>query len=873
MHLHRILPLSLIIASASALFNSATADIPFRQHRFEAFKVLDEASDDDVVFIGNSITNMFNWEDAFDSPHVKNRGISGAFTGEILDNLESMIAGSPSKVFIKVGTNDIGTDGEDNHPVHVAARLIKILERIRRESPTTEIYYQSILPSQRDNRPPEKIKATNELVRRWIENRRDSMVHYIDLYSLMADAEGKLRGSDTAPSDSTLLSHDGLHLTQRGYKLWLDAIEPLVGRQHVIKEDLPNLWNKISASQGMRSTHFGALPMKSTDVLLIGDEMIHGGEWQELLRSADFKDRGVGWGFQSVPIKRLSAMFETILSGNSDKGVMKETPRAIMFSAGDYELRDSADAHPAAIEYIEAVESLRRLAPSTKVFAMTLAPLPSEGKYKGDNYVIFNEEVRRWAAGHSVPLIDVAKALSIGEPRDETYFPGKDSPYLSGLGYVKVAQAIAEALNATLGTTYEAITDEEALKNIQRFNERTAQAEAFTANDEFVVFDNKASEVPYRIPAIASLPGGDLIALVDYRYSGKDIGMAPDGKVDIRYRIYDAETGEWGEVETLAAAGDYDGVFTAFGDPCVAADSGSKQILVTTCSGNVSFPKGTHDNHQGWARFSSTDGGKTWDGPIDLAPAVFDMLDKRNDGPIRSFFIGSGKITQSRTIKNGDFYRLYCAALVKTGKGEHVNYVLYSDDFGRNWSLLGDVNDCPVPYGADEPKAEELPDGSVLVSSRIKGGRAFNVFNYTDVAAGTGKWGDMAVSNLSNNGVMASANACNGEILVIPVVDATGRETNLLLQSVPFGPEKRSHVGINYKELNADTYSPDAIATDWDGLFEISDTSSAYSTMCLDNRGNIAFLYEENAANNGYDIVYKNFSVEDITSGAYRYKK
>lgn len=393
-------------------------------------------------------------------------------------------------------------------------------------------------------------------------------------------------------------------------------------------------------------------------------------------------------------------------------------------------------------------------------------------------------------------------------------------------------------------------------------------------NDGFIVFDNANSEVPYRIPAIAETLGGDIIVVADYRYSKADIGMAKNGKLDLKYRIKDGKTGEWGEVKTLAQAfGEGDENF-AFGDPCIVADRESDLVLVTSCSGNVSFPKGTHENHQGWARFYSEDGGKTWSNYEEIGDQVFDILDKRADGEINAFFIGSGKITQSPSIKVSDYYRIYCSALVRVNDGKtKVNYVFYSDDFGKNWNLLGDVDDCPIPNGADEPKVEELPDGSVLVSSRISGGRLFNIFRYEDAKEGRGKWGEMSVSDKNVNGIFASSNACNGEIVCLPVVrNSDGDSTHLLLQSVPMNEDgKRANVGINYKELKSekDFDSPSSLAKDWDGKFEVTPLSSAYSTMVVKSNGDLAFLYEENESNGGYDIIYKNITIEELTDGKY----
>lgn len=387
------------------------------------------------------------------------------------------------------------------------------------------------------------------------------------------------------------------------------------------------------------------------------------------------------------------------------------------------------------------------------------------------------------------------------------------------------------------------------------------------------VFDNSVSPVPYRIPAVAKNRQGDLIFVTDYRYSGADIGMATNGKLDLRVRTLSADS-VWSEVKTLAAC-ITTGKFTAFGDPCIVADRTSDRVMVTSCCGNVSFPGGTHENHQGWARFYSEDGGKTWGKHTDISQQVFDQLDKRSDGPIRCFFIGSGKISQSSRVKVGDYYRVYCAALVKAGDGTNCNYVFYSDDFGENWNLLGTPDDCPIPSGGDEPKADELPDGSILISSRVTGGRYYNVYHFTNTKKGEGKWGTMTFSGSGNKGVTAQGNSCNGEIMVVPVVrKADGQKTYLLLQSVPFG-NGRTNVGIYYKELtNLSKYRTGAdVAPNWDGKYQVTRKDAAYSTMCMDKDNNLAFFYEELGYNGGYNMIYRKLSIEEITGGKYVYSE
>lgn len=399
------------------------------------------------------------------------------------------------------------------------------------------------------------------------------------------------------------------------------------------------------------------------------------------------------------------------------------------------------------------------------------------------------------------------------------------------------------------------------------------------------LFEVKSAEdIPYRIPSIAVTRTGRLISVVDYRHSGSDIGVVNNGRIDLHYRISDDNGHTWSQTQVLvegkgAEATDFMSV--GYGDPCIVADSESDRVLVLSCAGNVSFQNGTRQRHQNIARFYSEDGGDTWSKPEDIAESIYSQFDASSYGPVRSMFVASGRIMQSSTVKVGNYYRLYCAVLVRDNSATHMNYVLYSDDFGGSWRVLGDINQPAVYRTADEPKVEELPNGSILISSRYSGGRYFNIYTFDDVAAATGSWDTAQFSGASNNGVTAIDNSTNGEVEIIPVVrNADKEEMYLLLQSLPMGPQ-RANVGIYYKELASeveDYLSPYELARDWDGVLQVSRLNSAYSTMIWQRDNNLGFLYEEEtygvSAHNygGYNIVYESLSIEEITEGKYSYR-
>lgn len=372
--------------------------------------------------------------------------------------------------------------------------------------------------------------------------------------------------------------------------------------------------------------------------------------------------------------------------------------------------------------------------------------------------------------------------------------------------------------------------------------------------------------IPYRIPAIVELRNGSMLALTDYRHCGNDIGY---GRVDIHGRILKGK--KWGkEFALIEGTGELGAVDCGYGDAAVVADRESNEILITLVCGNTVYYHQT-TNRQNPNRITamrSLDGGKTWK-KEEITEQVYRLFDDAPGGCVQSCFVSSGQIFQSRIIKVGSHYRIY-AALAARPNG---NRVIYSDDFGRNWKVLGDLGQLPVPNG-DEAKCEELPDGSVIISSRAYGGRYFNIYKYSDVESGAGSWGEAAPSGKRVKGCVTVENACNGGILIIPAVRcADGKKVYLAFQSVPFGPQ-RANVGIYVKELPEDVSSmtPEMLAADWNMKYQVSDTWSAYSTMLQNKNKDIIFYYEENQTGSTfvYDMIYCKISVEDITSGLYR---
>lgn len=368
------------------------------------------------------------------------------------------------------------------------------------------------------------------------------------------------------------------------------------------------------------------------------------------------------------------------------------------------------------------------------------------------------------------------------------------------------------------------------------------------------------------------------MSVADYRFSRNDIGIVKDGRVDLRVRISPDNGHNWQDIFAVIEGKGKDSpdfMNVGFGDPSIVADRESGKILLMCAAGNVSFLDGTRECHLRLPRFYSTDKGRTWTQPEDISEQLYGLLDNSPQGPAKSMFVTSGRIVQSRYVKVGEYYRIYCAILAIAGDDSWKNYVIYSDDFGAEWKILGGAEQAAIPYEANEAKVEELPGGAVMITSRTdRFGRNLNIFTFSDLKKAEGEWGIMAHSSSHNNGIITEKNSCNGELLVVPVIrNADKRQMHLILQSVPFGP-KRSNVGICFKGVEpAPKYSTEALARDWEGEFRATNIGSAYSVMALQSNGKVGFMYEEKTyyptSGAGYTIVYNAYTIDEITSGAY----
>lgn len=165
----------------------------------------------DKVFLGDSITDHGELQTYFPGEVVLNRGIVDDKTEGVLDRIDEVVKRNPKEVYILIGINDIA----EGVKVDVYKKnMEKIIQSF--DQSTTKVIVQSILPVNNQDFPikiPNKtVNQYNEVLKKIAE---ENGVQYVDLNQHFKDSDGQLKEE---------LTVDGVHLTGKGYDVWMENL-------------------------------------------------------------------------------------------------------------------------------------------------------------------------------------------------------------------------------------------------------------------------------------------------------------------------------------------------------------------------------------------------------------------------------------------------------------------------------------------------------------------------------------------------------------------------------------------------------------------------------------------------------------------------
>src|ERR1700678_1674842 len=184
------------------------------------------ASENRVIFLGDSITDYWKLQDYFPGKPYINRGIDGQTTPQMLVRFrQDVIALHPRVLVVLAGTNDVAgvtgpTRNDDIEANYASMAELARLHHIR-------IVFASVLPVNNYTedakesfalRPRERILALNAWLKGYCA---ENGFVYLDYFSAVVDEKGMLRRD---------LSDEGLHPNASGYKTMAPLAEKAMAR-------------------------------------------------------------------------------------------------------------------------------------------------------------------------------------------------------------------------------------------------------------------------------------------------------------------------------------------------------------------------------------------------------------------------------------------------------------------------------------------------------------------------------------------------------------------------------------------------------------------------------------------------------------------
>jgi lysophospholipase L1-like esterase len=173
------------------------------------------ATEQRVVFFGDSITDFWQLEQFFPGKPYVNRGISGQITGQMLGRMQAdVIALQPAAMVLLGGTNDLAR-GVELQTIESNIQMICDLAAAHGIRPILAAllpvsdYHEDADPRNKrtTDRPPSDILALNAWMKSFSETRG---YVYLDYHQALVDSQGMLRKD---------MADDGLHPNVEGYKI------------------------------------------------------------------------------------------------------------------------------------------------------------------------------------------------------------------------------------------------------------------------------------------------------------------------------------------------------------------------------------------------------------------------------------------------------------------------------------------------------------------------------------------------------------------------------------------------------------------------------------------------------------------------------
>jgi len=164
-----------------------------------------------LLFIGDSLIEYFDWQERFPKNSVYNMGVAGETVEGLYARLQVVYTqlDAPDAIFIMSGINNLAM----GHKKFITTYR-KIVRGLKKQYKSPRIFVQSLLPVLFPWVSNDEIRDINIQLKKMAEAEK---VDYLDINSLFLDREGR--------TVAAYLLEDGVHVSEKGYRVWSDEIE------------------------------------------------------------------------------------------------------------------------------------------------------------------------------------------------------------------------------------------------------------------------------------------------------------------------------------------------------------------------------------------------------------------------------------------------------------------------------------------------------------------------------------------------------------------------------------------------------------------------------------------------------------------------
>ena len=214
-------PVSAPPSSSVSATSAPTNQLPFWNEiaEFKRRDSIQHPPANAILFVGSS--SFRKWtsvQNDFPGYPIINRGFGGSTLDDVIRYAKDIIYPyRPREVVIYCGDNDLAA-GKSAKKVY--KRFVKLYDMIRKRLGNIDIVYVSIKPSPSREKLMPEMEQANDLIRNFMAQR--SHASFVDVYHMMLNQQGH-------PIDNLFIG-DKLHMNEKGYKIWQQAILPYLDK-------------------------------------------------------------------------------------------------------------------------------------------------------------------------------------------------------------------------------------------------------------------------------------------------------------------------------------------------------------------------------------------------------------------------------------------------------------------------------------------------------------------------------------------------------------------------------------------------------------------------------------------------------------------